>query len=84
MTLVLPAMIAAIVSILFGSVAAAVVSHALGAARGDKEYRLKKLEELFVSIECACRNLIIHYHYLWNVTDPVMTWAEAWRREIHL
>jgi len=44
MTLVLPAMIAAIVSILFGSVAAAVVSHALGAARGDAQYKIDSFQ----------------------------------------
>jgi hypothetical protein len=44
--ILIPALISAVVSVLFGSVAAAIVSDFLAISRADKEYRLKKLEEL--------------------------------------
>jgi hypothetical protein len=55
--IIVPALIAALVSILFGSVAAAIVSHLLTISRADKEYKLKKLEELFIAVQFWCNHL---------------------------
>jgi hypothetical protein len=49
--ILLPALVAAAVSILFGSASAAFLSHTLSSYRADKEYRLKKLEDLFSAVQ---------------------------------
>ena len=49
-------LIAAVVALLFGSVTASVLSHFLTGHRADKEFRLKKLEELYNMAEVALRD----------------------------
>lgn len=64
-------------SVLFGSVAAALVSHLLTSFRADQEYRLKKLEELYVAIEASVRHVRMIYHSLINVAHGALSWKDA-------
>jgi hypothetical protein len=64
-------------SVLFGSVAAALVSHFLTTFRADREYRLRKLEELYMALEAASRHLRLLYHLMTKVADCTMSWKDA-------
>ena len=64
-------------SILFGSVAAALVSHFLTSFRADSEYRLRKLEELYLAVEASSRDLRLHYHHMLNVAEGTRSWEDA-------
>jgi hypothetical protein len=77
MNILTPVLITALVSALFGSVSAAVFSHLLTSFRADKEYRLRKLEELYLTVESAGRNLRISFHYWAEVAGGVMLWIDA-------
>lgn len=70
----------ALASILFGSVAAALVSHFLTTFRADQEYRLKKLEELYVAIEAASQHLRFHYYNMRNVASGILPWQESFEK----
>ena len=77
MQILIPALIAAVVSMFFGSVAAAIVSHFLTVSRADKEYRLKKLEELFIAVQFWCNHLKKVYFNLSEVAANNLTWNGA-------
>lgn len=80
MNLLLPSLIAAVISVLFGSVAAAFVSHLLASRRAEYEFRLKKLEELYLAVEAASRNLLLHFDILKNVARGSISWADGLAR----
>ena len=62
-------LIAAVVALLFGSVTASMLSHFLTGHRADKEYRLKKLEELYNLAEVALRAYQALFSFCKNNTD---------------
>jgi len=80
--IIVPALIAALVSILFGSVAAAIVSHLLAISRAEKEYRLKKLEELFIAVQFWCNHLKKVYFNLSEVAAGHVTWNDGLLRNV--
>lgn len=82
MQILIPALIAAVVSMFFGSVAAAIVSHFLTVSRADKEYRLKKLEELFIAVQFWCNHLKKVYFNLSEVAANNLTWNGARLRDV--
>jgi hypothetical protein len=74
MNVLLPVVTAALVSMLFGSVAAALISHVLSSRRSEREYRLKKLEELQGCVAAWCIDLV-HLHHGWGeVARGTQTW----------
>jgi hypothetical protein len=80
--LLITTLISAVVSVLFGSVAAAIVSHFLAISRADKEYRLKKLEELFIAVQFWCNHLKKVYFNLGEVAAGHLPWNEARLRDL--
>jgi hypothetical protein len=64
-------------SVLFGSVAAALVAHFLTTFRADLEYRLRKLEELYVALEASVRHVRVIYHDMSNVALGALSWKDA-------
>jgi hypothetical protein len=65
--ILLPALVAAGVSILFGSASAALLSHTLSSYKADKEYRLRRLEELFSAVQTWVHFKRIYYFHLSDI-----------------
>jgi hypothetical protein len=73
----LPALVAAAVSVLFGSASAAFLSHTLSSYRAEKEYRLKKLEDLFSAVQMWVHLKRIFYFRLSDIATGDSTGNEG-------
>jgi hypothetical protein len=75
--ILLPAIVAAAVSVLFGSASAALLSHVLSSFRAEKEYRLKKLEELFSAVQTWVHLRRIYHFRLCDIATAETTGNEG-------
>src|SRR5437763_11656686 len=75
--ILVPALVAAAVSIFFGSASAALLSHVLSSYRAEKEYRLKKLEELFSAVQTWVHLQRIYHFRLCDIATAETTGNEG-------
>ncbi len=66
-------LLSSLLAIFFGSVASAIVAHVLASHRTDREYRLRKLEELMLLESELLRWVANYFHFQEQIVEGILT-----------